>query len=188
MFGGQLAGLLFKPHTILLVAINSILVYHLIGKYYPKVPAFVDTRSFDNGGTCSQRDLPPLPYRDYLISELAEFDGVRHERILVAIDMRIFDVTKARNLYGPGGSYDAFAGRDASRSLAIGRIWRYPKGELQEYDYLTDLAPKERDRLNAWVEYYDRRYDLVGTLLPFHMPAQSGDEGGPRTGTFLPED
>lgn len=207
------AGLLLKPHNVLLVAINSILIYHILGKYFPSQPVFKDDRDFgsteNSAETCPLNKPRPtesvkMEYRDYTIDELRKFDGVQNKNILVAIDMRVFDVTKARKLYGPGtqshldyvscvfvgGSYEAFAGRDASRSLAMGKVYKYPKSVIQDYDHLTDLSPRERDILNDWVEHYDKRYEIVGTLLPFHLENQESDleSDQPRGGGFLPED
>lgn len=70
----------------------------------------------------------------------------------------------------------------------MGKVFKYPKKIVQDYDHLTDLAPEERDRLNDWIEYYDRKYPIVGTLLPFHLPDgyYSDDEpGAPKGGGFL---
>ena len=39
-------------------------------------------------------------------------------RILIAVNHNVIDVTRGRHLYGPGGPYDLYAGRDASRGLA----------------------------------------------------------------------
>lgn len=207
------AGLLLKPYNVLLVVINSILIYHILGKYFPSQPVFKDDRDFGSSEKCdgscpASKPKPKSPskmeYRDYTNDELIKFDGVQNRNILVALDMRVFDVTKARKLYGPGihtsvlynlilyvgGTYEAFAGRDASRSLAMGKIYKIPKSEIQEYDHLMDLSPSERDILNGWVDYFDRRYDVVGTLLPFHLENQESDleSDQPRGGGFLPED
>jgi hypothetical protein len=72
----------------------------------------------------------------------------------------------------------------------MGKVYKYPKHIVQEYDHLMDLSPRERDILNEWVDYFDRRYDLVGTLLPFHLENQESDleSDQPRGGGFLPED
>lgn len=188
VFGGRLAAALFKPHNILLVVINSVLIYHLIGKFHGPL-------KHGNTGSTSCNASPdynssPMAYRDYTLEDLIIYDGVQNERILVAVDMRVYDVTAARSNYGPGGSYSALAGRDASRSLALNDLYRYPKGELQEYDLLMDLTPKQRDLLNSWVDYFNRKYDVVGTLLPYHLP-ENGSDGEPgfqRGGGFLPED
>ena len=60
-----------------------------------------------------------LCYRNYTTQELAKYDGIKDERILLAImrvprdgkipgggkcERTVFDVTMGRNFYGPGGS------------------------------------------------------------------------------------
>lgn len=189
VFGG-LASALIKPHNVLLVIINSILVYHLIGKFHGPLSSTVQPSNSCNQKSESGYHSSPMEYRDYTLEDMIVYDGVQNERILIAVDMRVYDVTSARSSYGPKGSYAALAGRDASRSLALNDYYKYPKGELQEYDYLFDLTPKQRDVLNGWVDYFNRKYDVVGTLLPYHLP-ENGSDGEPgfqRGGGFLPED
>jgi predicted heme/steroid binding protein len=53
--------------------------------------------------------------------ELAAFDGTDPEKpIYLAINGTIYDVTAGARMYGPGGGYHGFAGRDASRSFVTG--------------------------------------------------------------------
>ena len=40
------------------------------------------------------------------------------DKILLAINGQVFDVSSGRNFYGPNGPYGNFAGRDASRGMA----------------------------------------------------------------------
>ena len=41
--------------------------------------------------------------RDFTIEELHEFDGKKGDgRILIAVNKKVFDVTKAKRFYGPG--------------------------------------------------------------------------------------
>lgn len=46
--------------------------------------------------------LPPMKKRDFTVSELLEFDGVRNDRVLLAVCGKVFDVTKGKSFYGPG--------------------------------------------------------------------------------------
>ena len=93
-----------SPYAVILVSINSYLAYLLINKYYPKNLQYEHPADHEISGGCPMNDvnLPPLAYRDYTIEELLNFDGVKEEHVLVAIDMRVFDVTNAKKLYGPG--------------------------------------------------------------------------------------
>lgn len=182
---------LFQPRTIVFVVINSVIAYILLGKYYagsgrPKEWSPGNGKSSHKVVKPSQGSaLPPLEYRDYILSDLRKFDGIQDPRILIALDMRVFDVTSAKHLYGPGGSYACFAGRDASRAMAKGELMSLSQDELQEYDYLLDLPPKERDTLNEWVDFFGRKYETVGTLLAYYLTGYFSD-GEPFTGGFIP--
>lgn len=47
--------------------------------------------------------LPKMKKKDFTIQELREYDGTKNDgRILVAINGKVFDVTKGRHFYGPG--------------------------------------------------------------------------------------
>ncbi len=47
--------------------------------------------------------LPPLKKQDMTLEELRKFDGLKDEgRLLLAVDGTIFDVTRAKRLYGKG--------------------------------------------------------------------------------------
>lgn len=85
----------------------------------------------------------------------------------LAVRGRIFDVSRGRNFYGPGGPYSNFAGRDASRGLANGSF---------DEDMLTadlnaplfDLSTFDRDQeeaLMGWEERFSEKYDVVGKLV-----------------------
>ncbi|KAH0538277.1 hypothetical protein GP486_008787, partial [Trichoglossum hirsutum] len=53
--------------------------------------------------------------------ELAQFDGREAGRaIYVGLNGSVYDVSAGRGLYGPGGSYAFFAGRDATRAFVTG--------------------------------------------------------------------
>ncbi|CAG8514558.1 19948_t:CDS:2 [Gigaspora rosea] len=70
-------------------------------------------------------------------AQLAEYDGTDLNRpIYVAVKGTIFDVTGKRPLYGVGGSYHVFAGKDASKLKT----------------------------LDDWYNYYKLRYNIVGKV------------------------
>ncbi|KAF1811488.1 cytochrome b5, partial [Eremomyces bilateralis CBS 781.70] len=54
-------------------------------------------------------------------AELKQYDGSDpNTPIYVALNGTIYDVTGGRRIYGPGGSYNIFAGRDATRAFITG--------------------------------------------------------------------
>ncbi|XP_028397441.1 membrane-associated progesterone receptor component 2-like [Dendronephthya gigantea] len=115
--------------------------------------------------------LPPMKKRDFTVNELLEFDGVKNERVLLAVCGKVFDVTKGRSFYGPGGPYSAFGGHDASRGLAtFSADTSAVKGE---YDDLSDLNSMQLESLKEWEMQFMERYDHVGSLLkPGEKPKQ----------------
>lgn len=63
---------------------------------------------------------PKLEKQDLNLLQLSKYDGRDENKpnILVAVNHRIYDVSKRSDIYGPGGGYNLIAGRDASRALA----------------------------------------------------------------------
>ena len=63
--------------------------------------------------------LPEAESRDYSFSELADYDGSDPTKpLLIGIRGYVYDVTRGRDFYGPGGPYGMFAGKDCTRALA----------------------------------------------------------------------
>lgn len=57
----------------------------------------------------------------YTLDQLKAFDGSDESKpVYLAVNGTIYDVSKGRHMYGPGGSYSIFAGRDASRAFVTG--------------------------------------------------------------------
>ncbi|XP_072942197.1 membrane-associated progesterone receptor component 2-like isoform X3 [Epargyreus clarus] len=122
------------------------------------------------------------------VAELRQYDGTQPDgRVLVAVNGWIFDVTRGRRFYGPGGPYAAFGGKDASRGLATFSVTSSDK----EYDDLSDLNSMEMDSVKEWEAQFREKYDLVGKLLkPGEEPTNYSDEELEETdnSTSCPED
>lgn len=84
----------------------------------------------------------------YTPRTLALYDGTGKEgsdRILLAINGKVFDVSSGRSFYGPDGPYGNFAGRDASRGMAKQSFDAEMLTPLdQPIDDLADITPSER--------------------------------------------
>jgi len=105
---------------------------------------------------------PPMKKQDFTPRQLKEYDGTgEHGRVLIAVLGKVFDVTKSRNFYGPGGPYSSFAGRDASRGLATFNV----NSACEEYDDLSDLKQSELDQVREWEAQFTEKYPIVGKLL-----------------------
>ncbi|CAH2091717.1 unnamed protein product [Euphydryas editha] len=121
---------------------------------------------------------PPMPKikKDMTAAELKEYDGTNKEgRVLLALNGIIFDVTRGKRFYGPGGPYAAFAGKDATRGLATGQV----AASDIEYDDVSDLSPDEVASAKEWEEQFREKYDIVGKLLkPGETPTKYDDDDG----------
>uniref|UniRef100_A0A4X1VEF4 Membrane-associated progesterone receptor component 1 n=2 Tax=Sus scrofa TaxID=9823 RepID=A0A4X1VEF4_PIG len=113
--------------------------------------------------------------RDFSLEQLRQYDGSRTPRILLAVNGKVFDVTKGSKFYGPAGPYGIFAGRDASRGLAT---FCLDKDALKdEYDDLSDLNAVQMESVREWEMQFKEKYDYVGRLLkPGEEPSEYTDE------------
>ncbi|XP_017769666.1 PREDICTED: membrane-associated progesterone receptor component 1 [Nicrophorus vespilloides] len=119
---------------------------------------------------------PQLPKlrRDFTVEELKKYDGTQEDgRVLVAVNGSVYDMTKGKRFYGPGGPYAAFGGKDASRGLATFNVSASTEG----YDDLSDLNTEQMDSIREWEAQFKEKYDLVGRLLkPGEQATNYSDE------------
>ena len=93
--------------------------------------------------------------------------------VYLAVRGKVFDVTPGRNFYGPGGPYENFAGRDASRGLACGSFDEdmLTKNLHGPLDDLKDLDKDQLEALQDWEDRFSEKYLVVGRLVPVGSPA-----------------
>lgn len=98
--------------------------------------------------------------------ELSVYDGKNPDLpIYVAIKGIVFDVSESKKAYGPGGSYNKFTGKDASRAVAK---WSMAEEDLN--DNLEDLSEAELNRLDTvFKKLYLEKYPKVG-IVEGHEP------------------
>lgn len=107
---------------------------------------------------------PPVPepvqVGEITEEELRQYDGSDPEKpLLMAVKGQIYDVSQSRMFYGPGGAYELFAGKDASRALA--------KMSFEPQDLngdISGLTPMELGSLNDWEYKFTSKYVKVGTI------------------------
>jgi membrane-associated progesterone receptor component len=126
---------------------------------------------------------PATVFKTFTPPTLLPFNGTNNMPVYLAVRGRIFDVTSGRNFYGPGGPYQNFAGRDASRGLAFGSfdedmLTKDLEGPL---DKLEDLGAEELEALRGWEERFEEKYLVVGKLVAV------GEEGSESTGRTKPD-
>ena len=105
--------------------------------------------------------LPEAEERDYSLSELGAYDGSDPGKpLLIGIRGHVYDVTRGRDFYGPGGPYGMFAGKDCTRALA-----KVAFDEGLFTGNVEGLEPEELEKLEEWIDMFDGKYRRVGRLV-----------------------
>lgn len=96
--------------------------------------------------------------------DLLQYDGVKSDKIYVAIRGTVFDVTNNVKAYGPGTTYHIFTGKDSSRGLAKSSL--KPEDNTFDNSYkIDDLSQSERVVLDDWYTFFSKRYNIVGRVV-----------------------
>ncbi|XP_078403972.1 neuferricin isoform X1 [Cetorhinus maximus] len=94
------------------------------------------------------------PHQLFTKSELSRYNGEKGSPgLYLAILGQVFDVSRGKKHYGPGGSYSFFAGRDACRAFVSGDFT-----ENGLVDDVSGLSPSEMLSLHEWLAFYKKEY------------------------------
>ncbi|CAK3864634.1 cytochrome b5 [Lecanosticta acicola] len=103
-------------------------------------------------------------------SQLLEFAGQDDSKpIYLALNGTIYDVTAGRRIYGPGGPYNVFAGRDASRAYITGCFAEDNVPDVRgiEWTFIPQDVPRFEEtpdsELSEMRKYY--RYEMAENAL-----------------------
>ncbi|KAL8865980.1 MAG: hypothetical protein Q9174_006574 [Haloplaca sp. 1 TL-2023] len=141
-----------SPINLVLFAFLIVLIYY---RLKPKPPAILT------------KPPPPIVFRTFTPPELKPYNGENNMPVYLAVNGKVFDVSSGRNFYGPGGPYENFAGRDASRGLACGSfdedmLTKDLDGPL---DDLKGLGDEEWEAMRGWEERFSEKCLVVGKLV-----------------------
>ncbi|SJX62128.1 related to Membrane steroid binding protein [Sporisorium reilianum f. sp. reilianum] len=168
-----------NPLNLLLLLTVIYVVLPLVRPSSPESPRWTPTLAEARSHLAAPSDrytyLPPnhpdtVEWTKYTPRTLAVFDGTGDDqdgsRILLAINRKVFDVTKGKNFYGSGGPYGNFAGRDASRGMAKQSFDLDMLTPLDKpIDKLEDLTASEVKNMKEWEGHFTGKYGIVGELI-----------------------
>ena len=59
-----------------------------------------------NGDLEAEKQVEPMKKQDFTVEQLRKYDGTgENGRILIAVNGKVFDVSKMKKFYGPGKLY-----------------------------------------------------------------------------------
>lgn len=113
----------------------------------------------------------PEPQRNFTAKQLRFFDGTINENteenkpVYLSLAGVVFDVSKGRDFYGPGGPYEVFAGRECGVALAK---MSFDESLLDDVAACESLGVGDKNELDGWMEKFEhfRCYPIMGRLVP----------------------
>ncbi|KAL9181617.1 hypothetical protein ACHAXT_010422 [Thalassiosira profunda] len=111
------------------------------------------------------------PPRNFTTKQLRFFDGKMNEKteeqkpVYLSVGGTVFDVSKGRDFYGPGGPYEMFAGRECGAALAT---MSFDESLLDDLAACDTLGVGDKAELRNWQEKFEhyRCYPIKGRLVP----------------------
>ena len=95
------------------------------------------------------------------LAELATYDGTQNGKpILVSVMGKVYDVGVGAGLYGPGGQYHAFAGKDIT--VACGKFNKSTTSLLNAK--WSSLTEDERSLVKKFEDVFTTKYPIVGNV------------------------
>jgi membrane-associated progesterone receptor component len=111
------------------------------------------------------RRIPAAYDTQYDLVQLAQHDGRRGARTLLAAGGTVWDVSSSE-AFRDGGPYEMFAGRDATLALAHMRL---EPADVSCTAGWKELGAEAEANLASWCGYFDERYRQVGVLREWHL-------------------
>lgn len=135
------------------------LLYNLFASNTSGEPVQTDGASTNGAESEASEDVAP---RDFTIDQLRDFDGKDDQPIYIGLKREVFDVSRAKDFYGEGSGYHCFAGREASRAMAL---LSFDESELAN-PRVDDLGAFGRGNLDDWYEKFKhyKSYPVVGRV------------------------
>ncbi|KAF2964922.1 hypothetical protein GQX73_g8636 [Xylaria multiplex] len=141
----------------------------MAGKFEPKVPVNLNPPK-DDPITLEELALANgAEGQKAYVAIKARYHNIPHAHLLTEtllssyVDMwqdkgKVYDVS-GNKAYRHGGTYNVFAGKDASRALA--KSSKEPEDVQAEW---RDLDEERQGVLNDWITFFSKRYNIVGVV------------------------
>ncbi|KAK9459379.1 cytochrome b5-like heme/steroid binding domain-containing protein [Lipomyces oligophaga] len=150
--------------TLTIIAINFLLSYYITGTWWWTYDSKLFQIRYLNSSTLFTATFFNFTYpRTFTDSSLSIYSGLDPKLpIYVAINGSVFDVSQNAATYGPGGPYNIFAGRDATRAFVTGCF----TSDLT-FDLRGLSAEKVENDIKHWHSFFanNPRYWYVGQVV-----------------------
>jgi len=149
----------YKPNQ--LKNIDVVMSFSNVVKNYANVPYFEQILKYlENDNQNDQSIVVPIKAEQvFTKDELSKFRGENGSPIYLALMGRVYDVTRGKDFYGPGGGYSFFTGTDGTRAFVTGDFT--PSGLI---DDISDLDDGDYLGVKNWIDFYSKDYPYIGKV------------------------
>ena len=109
------------------------------------------------GGREQSVDIPKV--KVFTREELSNYKGEDGGNVYLALLGNVYDVTRGKRHYGPGGGYSFFSGIDGSAAYVTGEF-----NEKGLVDDISNLSNQDILGLEEWKSFYESDYTFVGIV------------------------